>query len=117
VEESTGRDVRRWRLLLPCALLLLVGIVVGIAVEPDDGTVVSDGPAASTSALVGANHAKPLPRLPLPSDLLAAAFAVTVVTVLLRSTWVTRAERREPVPCSGGWRGRPSALRGPPLAA
>ena len=51
------------RKLMLLVLCLLLGLVAGLLLRPDDGTQVSISNAAESGAAVsGANHAKPLPR-------------------------------------------------------
>jgi hypothetical protein len=99
-------------------VVLLVSLVIGLALEPDSGTAAQVGPPDIAGASVGANHAKPLPRLPLPSDLLLTALATLLLAVLARhgtdwagATLVQVEEAPPPDPLRSRTRGR----RGPPI--
>ena len=67
---------------------LLLGLLAGLVLRPDDGTQVSiSSPAESGAAVSGANHGKPLPRVPTPSvdvirDLLAATALLLIALVM-----------------------------------
>ncbi|HEX5945501.1 MAG TPA: hypothetical protein VFY82_04460 [Acidimicrobiales bacterium] len=98
---------------------LLLGLLVGLTLRPDDGTQVSiSHPAETGAALSGANHAKPLPGTIHVEDLVrqvtAIAGLVAVALVLAPSgvaIVVGDAERRPSDPAA-----RPRAVtrRGPP---
>jgi hypothetical protein len=79
------------------SFLLLVGLFVGLTLEPDSGTSASLGAPDVTGTTVGANHAKPLPRLTTVDDIARAAVlavAVTLVlTLLLQAGTLLRAPR------------------------
>lgn len=111
--------MRKLALLVLC---LLVGLVAGLLVRPDDGTQVSISPVAEGGAAVsGANHAKPLPRVPTPSvdlvrDLIALS-ALWLLAVLLApgvSTVVRPAVVSRP---QALLLARAGARRGPPARA
>jgi hypothetical protein len=98
--------------------LLFLGLLAGLAFQPDDGTAVQRDGAEAHSVAAGANHAKPLPRVVTPADLLPTlAFAVGVLalaaltrpahlaTRLNRGTWLRRSRLRSLA----------LAQRGPPL--
>src|SRR5688500_12746456 len=76
------------RKLTVLVLCLLLGLVAGLLLRPDDGTQVSISNAAESGAAVsGANHAKPLPRVStvdadIVRDILALS-AVVLVAMLL----------------------------------
>ena len=76
------------RKLMLLVLCLLLGLVAGLLLRPDDGTQVSISHAAESGAAVsGANHAKPLPRVPtvdvdIVRDILALS-AVVLAALLL----------------------------------
>ena len=46
---------------------LLFGVLAGVVLRPDDGTQVSLSPAETGAVVSGADHAKPLPRVPTPA--------------------------------------------------
>jgi len=101
-------------------LLLLVGLVVGLTLEPDSGTAASLGHSDVTGATVGANHAKPLPRL-LSVDEIARTVACSLVTVLVlvllaQRGSVLRAPRAMGSRQSLEW-ARIPARRGPPASS
>ncbi|HEY8544765.1 MAG TPA: hypothetical protein VIL36_06945 [Acidimicrobiales bacterium] len=62
--------------------LLLLGLLVGITVEPDSGTPANLGRPDVTASTVGANHAKPLPSA-TSVDEIARTTIVTLVAGLL----------------------------------
>jgi hypothetical protein len=51
-------------------IALLVGIVIGLAAEPDSGTQASLGAPDIHGLVLGANHGKPLPTVTTVADLL-----------------------------------------------
>ena len=55
------------RKLALVAACLLLGLVAGLLLRPDDGTPVSISPTEGGAAVSGANHGKPLPRVPTAS--------------------------------------------------
>lgn len=67
---------------------LFLGLMAGLLLRPDDGTQVSISPASESGAAVsGANHAKPLPRVPTPSvdmvrDMMALSALVLAALLL-----------------------------------
>lgn len=100
---------------------LLFGLVAGIVLRPDDGTQVSISPAAASGAAVsGANHAKPLPRVPTPDvDLVRQLLALSVVALAALAVFPGLVVNQG----DGGLRPRSLVLartgsrRGPPLRA
>lgn len=100
--------------------LLFVGLLVGLTMEPDSGTAASLGRPDVTGATVGANHAKPLPRL-LSVDEIARTAAFVLAAVLVLATLVVagtppRAPRESGSSRSLVW-ARVPARRGPPSPA
>jgi hypothetical protein len=98
-------------------LLLLMGLLVGLTLEPDSGTAASLGRADVTAATVGANHAKPLPKI-LTVDEIARAAVISFVTILVLALLVQigtmpRAPRDVGARRSLAWARLP-ARRGPP---
>jgi hypothetical protein len=84
--------VRRFTLIGAC---LLFGLLAGLVLRPDDGTQVSISPVETGAAVSGANHGKPLPRVPSATDLLrdlaalaGVMLAAAVVVVATASTVV-----------------------------
>jgi hypothetical protein len=83
-------------------LCLLLGLLIGLTLRPDDGTQVSiSHPAQTGAALSGANHAKPLPATVRPQDLvrhLTALVGLVAVALVLAPSAVAivrdDAERR-----------------------
>jgi hypothetical protein len=102
-------------------MCLLFSLFVALAMRPDDGTQVSISPQAETGAAVsGANHGKPLPRMPDATRLLAGLSVLLSAAVALpalapapvyvardslhdRHTW-----RSVLLACAGGRRGPPA---------
>jgi hypothetical protein len=72
-------------------VLLLVGLMVGLALEPDSGTAARVGRPDVTGTTVGANHAKPLPRVTTVTDVVRVSVLATIVLVLLliQLRWVS----------------------------
>ncbi len=101
-------------------ILLLLGLMAGLCLEPDSGTAASVGPPDITGQMVGANHAKPLPRLLSVTDILrlAAPALLLVMLVLRHPVWsgYILVERADPPP-PGLLLGRAHARRGPPAFA
>lgn len=104
------------RLLL--AFALLVGIVVGLAAEPDSGTQASVGAPDVHGLVLGANHAKPLPNIISVGEMLGllGLFTATLVALALLAN---RPERRLVPVEDGTWhrsvfRSLARARRGPP---
>lgn len=100
---------------------LLLGLVAGLVLRPDDGTQVSISPAESGAVVSGANHAKPLPRVPTPAvDMLRDLMALSalVLTALLLapglSTVVRPSDDQRPRALVLA---RAGARRGPPAHA
>jgi hypothetical protein len=75
------------------AVALLIGLLAGIALEPDSGTAASVGPPDITGLSVGANHAKPLPKPLSVADILRSALPTVLLMALLlqRPLWVSSA--------------------------
>jgi hypothetical protein len=72
--------MRKLTLLVLC---LLLGLVAGLVLRPDDGTQVSISPAESGAVVSGANHAKPLPRASnVDADLVREILALSAVLLL-----------------------------------
>jgi len=100
-------------------LCLLLGVLIGLTLRPDDGTQVSiSHPAQTGAAISGANHAKPLPGTIRAEDLLrlltGLAGVVAVVLVLAPSAVAIvlgDAERRSHGPATSP---RAVTRRGPP---
>jgi hypothetical protein len=97
-------------------LLLFVGLLVGLTLEPDSGTAASLGLPDVTGATVGANHAKPLPRITTVTDVVRTSLLTLVVLLVLTQlsrAGIVRVERDD-----DGRRSvlgsRRHALRGPP---
>jgi hypothetical protein len=99
--------------------VLLVGLLSGLCLEPDAGTAGQHRPAGRRR-LLGPNHATPLPRAPLPSDLLRPVVPALLIAVLARHrlvwTGVVLVERDSPPP-RRPMRVHPRAPRGPPAPA
>lgn len=101
------------------AMLLLFGLAIGLCLEPDSGTAASVGAPDVAGASVGANHAKPLPKIPVVSDLVRLTpVLLLAVLALHRAVWAefTPAERHDelrPLPL----RSTAAARRGPPALA
>lgn len=105
-------------------IALLFGLLIGLTHEPDSGTAASVGAPDIAEATVGANHAKPLPRILSVADLLALwrvltpALLALALALAIRPMWVrivrveTDDDRHPSVPWSLG-----RARRGPPALA
>jgi hydrogenase/urease accessory protein HupE len=63
--------------------VLLFGLLIGLTCEPDSGTAASVGPPDVSGMALGANHAKPLPRVPSVEDLLRTSVTALLVLVVL----------------------------------
>lgn len=107
------------RLVVVC-LGLLLGLLAGLTLRPDDGTPVSISPTETGAVVSGANHGKPLPRVPdvraLLGDL-AALSGVAAIALVLVPSWVTTV--RDGAPRPSHWsdpRARPLTRRGPPAS-
>jgi hypothetical protein len=102
------------------AILLLVGLSVGLCLEPDSGTAASVGPPDIAGLSVGANHAKPLPRLLTVTDILRLSAPVLLLAILVLHlvlwTGATTVERIDPPP-RRSLPGLVHARRGPPAFA
>jgi hypothetical protein len=102
-------------------MCLLLGLLAGLLLRPDDGTQVSISPAESGAVVSGANHAKPLPRVPTPAvdivrDLMALS-ALVLAAILLApglSTVVRLCDDPQP---RALLLARAGARRGPPARA
>ena len=105
--------------LTTAAIALLLCLLIGLTQEPDSGTAVSLGPPDVAGATVGANHAKPLPKVTSLTDLLTVWRVLTpallALGLLVRLVWgglvcvESDADRRASVVSSRAW-----ARRGPP---
>jgi hypothetical protein len=96
---ETGKEVERMRRSALIALCLLFGLLVGLSLRPDDGTPVSiTNQSETAAAVIGANHAKPLPRTVQVADLLvgielALGLALVAAAVAVaRRFWVAAGE-------------------------
>lgn len=102
------------------AAFLMLGLLAGVCIEPDSGTAASVGPPDITGLSVGANHAKPLPRVPTTTDILRlSASALILVILALHPVASARAipvERIDPPP-RRFLLGQVHARRGPPAFA
>ena len=101
------------------AAMLLIGLLAGLAMEPDSGTAASVGPPDITGLSVGANHAKPLPKPPTVVDILVTAMpTVLLIALPLTSAAIghTRVEHDIPLHRSVR-RALARARRGPPAIA
>ena len=101
-----------------CAIgvLLLLGLLVGLTLEPDSGTAASLGAPDVTGVTVGANHAKPLPRIVTVVDVVRTSVLVLVILLMLtqlRQVGIVRASRGDDRHRSLLW-AQVRALRGPP---
>lgn len=104
---------------LVIAMLLLLGLAIGLCLEPDSGTAASIGAPDITQANVGPNHAKPLPKLPLASDVVRLVPVLMIAVLALhRPIWAefTLSERQD-VPRLEPLRSTAAARRGPPTLA
>jgi hypothetical protein len=106
------------RRLAVIGAVLLLGMLTGLAFQPDDGTAVSRPPDVGTK-VDGANHAKPLPRLPSMAAILAVVAVSAVALVRLqRRTWVVVTRSERVAVRIGQLLGLPAlARRGPPSLA
>jgi hypothetical protein len=121
--RPTPRRGRAARLAL-VGVVLVLGIVIGLAHEPDVGTPVSVHRSGIAGAVVGADHAKPVPAVRSVRDLLAQwrvlvpSLVALVLIVGPAWGWPFRREqdadrdRHPPVP-----RSLARARRGPPALA
>jgi hypothetical protein len=102
------------------AALLMLGLLAGVCIEPDSGTAASVGPPDMFGLSVCAQHAKPLPRLPTPADILLLSAPALILAILaLHPVVSARAipvERIDPPPRRFVL-GRVHARRGPPAFA
>lgn len=69
------------RTLAVAAVCLLLGMLAGLTLRPDDGTQVRISPAESGAVVAGVDHGKPLPRLPSAVDLVRAFAALSGVVL------------------------------------
>jgi hypothetical protein len=100
-------------------IVLLVGLLVGLAYQPDVGTAADLHSAGLTDFVVSTNHAKPLPRVVRVADLARASAAAPVVAallVLLSGASLARPRRQDHRPRSV-LRSPSGARRGPPALA
>jgi hypothetical protein len=99
--------------------VLLVGsVLLGITLQPDDGTAVHLG-RTDAVVLAGANHAKPMPRIATPADLtpmLATVVGLLALAVIAAARPVRRDERATWRADRQDW-ARAVSRRGPPLVA
>jgi hypothetical protein len=100
---------------------LLLGLVAGLLLRPDDGTQVSISPVESGAVVSGANHAKPLPRVPTPvvdivRDLMV--LSALLLTALLLAPGLSTVVRPSDDPQPRALLlARAGARRGPPARA
>jgi hypothetical protein len=81
------------------ALCVLLGLLVGLTLRPDDGTQVSLSPPETGAMVSGMNHGKPLPRILSTEEMLRSLGVLAVVVALLALASVPReltARRRLP---------------------
>lgn len=100
-------------------LLLLVGLLVGLTLEPDSGTAASLGHPDVTGSTVGANHAKPLPRVTTVAEIARTTFVAVytaLLLILLARVSVVRTSRETGTPLTLDWARLP-ARRAPPALA
>lgn len=98
-------------------LLLFVGLLVGLTLEPDSGTHASLGRPDVTGTTVGANHAKPLPRITTVEEIARAIVPTLVVILVLMLLTLVGSIRRTPDetrPRDSLLWARVPARRGPP---
>lgn len=106
------------RKLAAVGACLLFGLFAGLVLRPDDGTQVSINPTETGAAVSGANHGKPLPRVPSAQDLVrellalsGLVLAVLVLVPLAVTVVVDTTDHRPPgLPLLA----RAIARRGPP---
>jgi len=112
--------VRRFAVVGMC---LLFGLFVALAMRPDDGTQVSISPQAETGAAVsGANHGKPLPRVPDATRLLAGLAVLLSAAMALPAhapapMYVARDSRHDRHTRRSVLLARAGGRRGPPAPA
>jgi hypothetical protein len=103
-------------------MLLIVGLLVGLAYQPDVGTAAHLNSAGLTDHVTGTNHAKPLPRVVTVVDIMPTAtgalLALVALVLLVQVRWAAFA----PVAHDGGrhrsvFRSLVRARRGPPALA
>jgi hypothetical protein len=102
-------------------LCLFVGLMAGLLLRPDDGTQVSISPVESGAVVSGANHAKPLPRVPTPAvdivrDLMALSALVVAALLLAPGLSTVVRPGDDPRP-RALLLARTGARRGPPAPA
>lgn len=101
-------------------VLLLVGLVIGLALEPDSGTAASLGRPDVTGSTVGANHAKPLPRITTVAEIARATVLTLIVILVLTLLMQVGTMLRVPDdvrPLRLALWSRPATRRGPPALA
>jgi hypothetical protein len=104
------------RLIFVASALVLVGLLVNLAYQPDVGTAADLHSAGLTDPLVGTNHAKPLPRVVTVAEVLRVLLGQLLVLVLVAQLcWVVfedavREDRRR----RSVFRSLVRARRGPP---
>lgn len=100
--------------------VLLVGLCVGLAYQPDVGTAADLHSAGLTDPIVGTNHAKPLPRVTTASDVVRAVETTLILLLVVLATLgvvgALRAARLDDRRSSLLW-ARVRARRGPPAPA
>ena len=101
---------------------LLFGLIAGLLLRPDDGTQVSISPAESGAMVSGANHGKPLPRVPSPGcrhrpRLVGSLSALVLVALLLAPGLSTVVRSGDDPPAAALLLARAGARRGPPARA
>jgi hypothetical protein len=112
VRRRCGRMARR----AVVGIVLLVGLLLGLAYQPDVGTAADLNSANLTDHVVGRNHAKPLPRVVRVTDVVRATVsALLVLVMLVQLGWVSfvRSERHDHRHRSV-FRSPAGARRGPP---
>jgi hypothetical protein len=111
------------RRLTIIGVCLFFSLLAGLVLRPDDGTQVSiSSPSETGAAMSGANHGKPLPRVPSATDLmrdvaaLAGVLLAALVIVATSSTPLPATTADARIPRSATV---PRALsrRGPPARA
>jgi hypothetical protein len=96
---------------------LLLTLMVGLTLQPDDGTAMSR-PAGVGLKVDGANHAKPLPRIVSVHDLLPVLSVSVIVLIAMAAGAVLWLRRREDVAIVRSLvLARVIARRGPPVLA
>jgi hypothetical protein len=107
------------RTLSIVGVCLLFGLLAGLTLRPDDGTQVSISyPGQSGATVSGANHGKPLPRVPNDGELLrdlAVLASLGLAALVLAPPGVTfLRDEADHEPQRSELRGRTVTRRGPP---